>query len=60
MIDEMHTYRGVFGSHMTNVIRRLKRVAAFYGAKPRVHLLLGNHRQPEGAGRADPRGATSS
>jgi len=34
VIDEIHTYRGVFGSHMTNLIRRLKRVAAFYGAHP--------------------------
>jgi DEAD/DEAH box helicase domain-containing protein len=34
VIDEIHTYRGVFGSHMTNLIRRLKRVAAFYGARP--------------------------
>ena len=47
---------GVFGSHMTNVIRRLKRIAAFYGAAARVHLLLGHHRQPARAGRADPRG----
>jgi DEAD/DEAH box helicase domain-containing protein len=34
VIDEIHTYRGVFGSHMTNLVRRLKRIAAFYGAKP--------------------------
>jgi DEAD/DEAH box helicase domain-containing protein len=34
VIDEMHTYRGVFGSHMANVIRRLKRVCAFYGTNP--------------------------
>jgi DEAD/DEAH box helicase domain-containing protein len=34
VIDEMHTYRGVFGSHVANVIRRLKRVAQFYGAQP--------------------------
>jgi DEAD/DEAH box helicase domain-containing protein len=34
VIDEIHTYRGVFGSHMTNLIRRLKRVCAFYGARP--------------------------
>ena len=34
VIDEMHTYRGVFGSHVANVIRRLKRVAHFYGASP--------------------------
>jgi len=34
VIDEMHTYRGIFGSHVANVIRRLKRLCAFYGAKP--------------------------
>ncbi len=34
VIDEIHTYRGVFGSHMTNLIRRLKRIASFYGSKP--------------------------
>ena len=34
VIDEVHTYRGVFGSHVANVIRRLKRVCAFYGASP--------------------------
>jgi DEAD/DEAH box helicase domain-containing protein len=38
VIDEMHTYRGVFGSHVANVIRRLKRVAAFYGASPQFIL----------------------
>ena len=38
VIDEMHTYRGVFGSHFTNVIRRLKRVAQFYGARPQFIL----------------------
>lgn len=31
VIDEVHTYRGVFGSHVTNVLRRLKRICAFYG-----------------------------
>lgn len=34
IIDEMHTYRGVFGSHFSNVIRRLKRIAAHYGSRP--------------------------
>src|SRR5690554_4845974 len=34
VIDEVHTYRGVFGSHVANVIRRLKRVCAFYGTAP--------------------------
>jgi len=32
VIDEVHSYRGVFGSHVANVIRRLKRVARFYGS----------------------------
>ncbi|HEX5659013.1 MAG TPA: DEAD/DEAH box helicase [Polyangiales bacterium] len=36
VIDELHTYRGVFGSHLANVIRRLLRVAAFHGSKPVV------------------------
>ncbi|OJX41425.1 MAG: hypothetical protein BGO78_01455 [Chloroflexi bacterium 44-23] len=31
VIDEIHSYRGVFGSHVANVLRRLKRIAAFYG-----------------------------
>ncbi|MCC6696921.1 MAG: DEAD/DEAH box helicase [Candidatus Hydrogenedentes bacterium] len=35
VIDELHHYRGVFGSHLANVIRRLKRICAFYGANPR-------------------------
>ncbi len=35
VIDELHAYRGVFGSHLANVLRRLKRIAAFYGSKPR-------------------------
>lgn len=38
VIDEMHVYRGVFGSHVANVIRRLKRVAAHYGAEPQFTL----------------------
>jgi len=38
VIDEIHTYRGVFGSHVTNVLRRLKRVCAFYGVSPQFIL----------------------
>ena len=34
VIDELHTYRGVFGSHLANVLRRLKRIARFYGSTP--------------------------
>ncbi len=38
VIDEMHAYRGVFGSHVANVLRRLKRVARFYGSTPQFIL----------------------
>lgn len=34
VIDELHTYKGVFGSHVAHVIRRLKRICAFYGSEP--------------------------
>jgi DEAD/DEAH box helicase domain-containing protein len=34
VIDELHVYRGVFGSHLANVIRRLKRICRFYGVDP--------------------------
>jgi DEAD/DEAH box helicase domain-containing protein len=35
VIDETHIYRGVFGSHVANVLRRLRRLCAYYGSKPR-------------------------
>ena len=38
VIDEAHTYRGVFGSNVANVLRRLRRVASFYGAEPQFIL----------------------
>ena len=38
VIDELHTYRGVFGSHLANVLRRLLRLCAFYGSHPRFIL----------------------
>ncbi|RFU65499.1 DEAD/DEAH box helicase [Peribacillus glennii] len=34
IIDELHIYRGVFGSHTANVIRRLRRICKFYGSDP--------------------------
>ncbi len=34
VVDEVHHYRGVFGSHVANVLRRLRRIARFYGADP--------------------------
>src|SRR3954454_9817211 len=38
VIDEAHVYRGIFGSHVANVLRRLRRIAAAYGTAPRVLL----------------------
>jgi len=38
VIDEMHIYRGVFGSHFANVLRRLKRICAFYNSYPQFIL----------------------
>ncbi|MFO7943947.1 MAG: DEAD/DEAH box helicase [Anaerolineales bacterium] len=48
VIDEMHIYRGVFGSHVANVIRRLKRVAEYYDSRPQFILTsatIGNPRE---------------
>jgi DEAD/DEAH box helicase domain-containing protein len=39
VIDEVHTYRGIFGSHMAQVLRRLRRVSAHYGADPQFLML---------------------
>lgn len=36
VVDELHTYRGVFGGHLANVLARLLRIAAFHGAAPRL------------------------
>jgi DEAD/DEAH box helicase domain-containing protein len=38
VVDEAHVYRGVFGSHVGNVLRRLRRLAAIYGAQPQLLL----------------------
>jgi DEAD/DEAH box helicase domain-containing protein len=38
VVDEMHVYRGVFGSHVANVLRRLRRVCRFYGSEPQFIL----------------------
>ncbi len=34
VIDELHSYRGVYGSHLANLLRRLQRICAFYGSEP--------------------------
>jgi DEAD/DEAH box helicase domain-containing protein len=36
VVDEIHTYRGVFGSHVANVLRRLVRIARFHGSDPKI------------------------
>ena len=38
VIDEMHTYRGVFGSHLANLLRRLRRICGHYGSDPQFIL----------------------
>jgi DEAD/DEAH box helicase domain-containing protein len=38
VLDEIHTYRGVFGSHIANVLRRLQRICRFYGCRPQYIL----------------------
>ena len=38
VLDELHVYRGVWGSHVANVLRRLRRVTGFHGARPRFHF----------------------
>ncbi len=47
VIDEIHTYRGVFGSHLANVLRRLLRLCAFYGSHPRFILCSATIANPE-------------
>lgn len=39
VLDEVHTYRGIFGSHMNQILRRLKRLCRYYGSNPRFILL---------------------
>ncbi len=34
VIDEVHSYRGVFGAHVANIMRRLRRIAGYYGSRP--------------------------
>lgn len=46
VVDEIHTYRGVFGSHVANVIRRLRRVCRHYGSAPRFICCSATIRNP--------------
>jgi DEAD/DEAH box helicase domain-containing protein len=47
VVDEAHTYRGVFGSHVANVLRRLRRLARYYGTEPRFLLASATIANPE-------------
>jgi len=47
VIDEVHTYRGIMGSHMAQVLRRLKRICAKYGSRPRFILSSATIALPE-------------
>jgi len=47
VLDEVHTYRGIFGSHINQVIRRLKRLCRYYGSSPRFILLSATVSNPK-------------
>jgi DEAD/DEAH box helicase domain-containing protein len=47
VLDELHTYRGVFGSHVAHVLRRLWRVCAFHGSRPQVIACSATIANPE-------------
>lgn len=47
VIDEIHMYKGVFGSNIANVIRRLKRILAFYGSQPQFILTSATIANPQ-------------
>ena len=51
VVDECHTYRGVFGSHVAQVLRRLRRVCARYGASPVFVLASATVSDAGGVGR---------
>lgn len=47
VVDEMHVYRGVFGSHVANVLRRLRRICRFYGSTPQFLLASATIANPD-------------
>jgi len=47
IVDETHTYRGIFGSHVAHIIRRLRRICSYYGSNPQFILLSATIKKPE-------------
>lgn len=47
IIDEIHAYRGIFGSHVANLLRRLKRITSFYGSKPQFIMTSATIANPQ-------------
>ncbi len=47
VVDEMHTYRGVFGAHVAQVFRRLRRICAYYGSDPQFLCCSATIANPE-------------
>jgi DEAD/DEAH box helicase domain-containing protein len=52
VVDEAHVYRGVFGSHVANVLRRLRRIARIYGSEPQFLLASATISNPSELGRS--------
>src|SRR5437870_912017 len=52
IVDEAHVYRGVFGSHVANVLRRLRRLARVYGAEPQFLMASATIANPDDLARA--------
>src|ERR1700683_1457670 len=52
VIDELHYYRGVYGSHLANLLRRLRRICDFYGSKPQFICCSATIANPKGLAEA--------
>ncbi|MDY6881454.1 MAG: DEAD/DEAH box helicase [Thermodesulfobacteriota bacterium] len=50
VLDEVHTYRGIFGSHLNQIIRRLKRICRHYGSSPRFIMCSATVSNPKDFG----------
>ena len=59
VIDEVHSYRGVFGAHVANIMRRLRKIAGYYGSAY-LRLRFGNRKRPRQACKGAYRGGSKS